>query len=187
VEDHRPTIVEVALATSAAPTYFAGLVTAQKERFIDGGVWANCPAVVGILEALAVLGRPLDTISVLSVGTTESPSHVPAMVAGGGVRAWLSRGRLLTLSLDAPTMAALAQARLLCRDRLVRINHATEPGRFDLADASQMAELEALGREEARHSTGLVARWFLYADAPAFVARTPAPRASPQAAQSALP
>jgi hypothetical protein len=57
--------------------------------------------------------------------------------------------------------AALAQARLLCRERFVRINRVAEPGRFDLGDASMIPELEALGREEARQTTRLIAGSFL--------------------------
>ena len=168
VEDHRQTLVEAALATSAAPTYFAGFVTERGERFLDGGVWANCPAVVGIHEAIAVLGCPLAGVSVLSVGTTEEPFHVPAAVGAGGLRGWLRGGRLLRLALDAPTTAALAQAKLLCRGQFLRINRVAEPGRFELADASLIPELEALGREEARHSTARVQAMFLQQPAPAF-------------------
>ncbi len=170
-EDHRRSLVEVALATSAAPTYFAGLVTAANERFIDGGVWANCPAVVGILEALMVLERPLDSIGVLSVGTTEAPFHVPPTATRGGLWSWLSKKSLPTLMLDAPAVAAVAQARLLCGERFMRINRVVEPGRFDLADAKQIPELEALGGEEARHTTAQVRSRFLYAETAPFAPR----------------
>ena len=39
-------VVDVALATSAAPTYFPAAL-AGDTFMIDGGVWANCPALVG--------------------------------------------------------------------------------------------------------------------------------------------
>lgn len=47
--------VDVALATSAAPTYFAAARFPQHEgaSYIDGGVWANCPVLVGLTEAVA--------------------------------------------------------------------------------------------------------------------------------------
>ena len=43
--------VDVALATSAAPTYFPAHTIPGRGTFIDGGLWANCPAMVGVVEA----------------------------------------------------------------------------------------------------------------------------------------
>jgi hypothetical protein len=45
---------DVALATSAAPTYFAAapFPTQRDGGYVDGGVWANCPALVRLDEAL---------------------------------------------------------------------------------------------------------------------------------------
>ncbi|WP_410511766.1 CBASS cGAMP-activated phospholipase [Paenibacillus sp. BR2-3] len=48
-------LTDVALATSAAPTYFpiAEMQTMKgTEQFIDGGVWANNPSLLGITEFL---------------------------------------------------------------------------------------------------------------------------------------
>lgn len=52
--DNNAKMVDIALATSAAPTYFpmAELPYYNNEQFIDGGVWANNPTLVGLLEAL---------------------------------------------------------------------------------------------------------------------------------------
>ena len=47
-------MVDVAMATSAAPPYFAA-AHVDGHRLIDGGVWANNPSVVGITEAVSML------------------------------------------------------------------------------------------------------------------------------------
>ena len=49
-------VVDVALATSAAPTYFSAAKT-PSGVMIDGGVWANCPVMVGIPKHLACSKR----------------------------------------------------------------------------------------------------------------------------------
>ena len=51
------TAVDVALATSAASTYFPAHTIPGRGTFIDGGLWANCPAMVGVVEALDFLGQ----------------------------------------------------------------------------------------------------------------------------------
>lgn len=77
----------VALATSAAPTYFDPLTASYKkidsdeeEDFsnkVDGGVFANNPALLGIIEAQKAFGKQLNEINVLSIGTgTQKYSDV---------------------------------------------------------------------------------------------------------------
>lgn len=54
-DDNHLRLVDVALATSAAPTYFpmVNFIYRNKDQqFIDGGVWANNPSMVGMIEAL---------------------------------------------------------------------------------------------------------------------------------------
>ena len=50
-QDDEKTFVEVALATSAAPTYFP-IQEIDNVQYIDGGVYANNPVMVGLIEAV---------------------------------------------------------------------------------------------------------------------------------------
>jgi len=67
-DDSHFRVWEVAAATSAAPTYFPTFLISSKGLFVDGGVWANNPALVGVIEAL-ILHQRLDDMCILSVGT----------------------------------------------------------------------------------------------------------------------
>ncbi|MHC1708569.1 MAG: CBASS cGAMP-activated phospholipase [Bacteroidales bacterium] len=49
--DKNIPLVEVALATSAAPTFFP-IHKYNNNLFIDGGIWANNPSQIGLLEAI---------------------------------------------------------------------------------------------------------------------------------------
>ncbi|GJM32929.1 MAG: hypothetical protein DHS20C18_19300 [Saprospiraceae bacterium] len=76
--DRKIKMVDVALATSAAPTYFpiAELnYPTIKGLFVDGGVWANNPTLCGVLEALDHFvgeGKEFDSYSVLSIAGISS-------------------------------------------------------------------------------------------------------------------
>ena len=142
--------VDVALATSAAPTYFdaAPFPTHQNASYVDGGVWANCPGMVGVTEAVSVLNVPLDQIDVLSIGCTTTPFNI-AERATSGIVQW--NAGLVELMFEGQMEAALAQAGLLLRGRVHRINFMAKAGEYSLDDArpKKIEQLISLGRGEA--------------------------------------
>jgi patatin-like phospholipase/acyl hydrolase len=70
-------LFEVALATSAAPTYFpiATMETFEGAQLIDGGMWANNPALLGIVEALKFyvgIDKEYERFKLLSIASIRS-------------------------------------------------------------------------------------------------------------------
>ena len=63
----------MALATSAAPTFFPAHTIPGRGTFIDGGLWANCPAMVGVVEALDFLGQAPEHVRMLSLSPISYP------------------------------------------------------------------------------------------------------------------
>jgi patatin-like phospholipase/acyl hydrolase len=61
-------LVDVALATSAAPTFFP-IHVLDGAQCVDGGLVANSPAYMGIHEALYFLDKNKEDIHLLSIGT----------------------------------------------------------------------------------------------------------------------
>jgi patatin-like phospholipase/acyl hydrolase len=164
--------VDVALATSAAPTYFAAsrFPVRQGSSFVDGGVWANNPVLASVLEATCFIGQTLDNIDVLSIGTTSAPFNI-ANNAGAGIIKW--NVGMIDLMFEAQVEAALVQAKLLLDGRVLRINVMTKPGEFTLDDASadRIDRLISLGHGEAVKKANLdaVKARFLREKAPPFV------------------
>jgi uncharacterized protein len=158
-QDYKDPAVNAALATSAAPTYFPAFRHESGLAFIDGGVWANTPVMVGIVEALAVMDKSVNDIELLSIGTTDSPFFVDEKQRSGGLVDWNSN--LIFVQMQAQSAGALAQARVLLRERFVRVNATTHPGRFSMDNASQISELKALGITEARHRENEISQRFL--------------------------
>jgi hypothetical protein len=62
---------KVGLATAAAPFYFQAAEVETGRPALDGGLWANNPAMVGVAEAL-FLKKSLRAVHLLSVGTGET-------------------------------------------------------------------------------------------------------------------
>jgi uncharacterized protein len=174
--DYLRPAVEVALATSAAPTYFPAFIGDDGLACIDGGIWSNCPAAVGVIEAIAVLGQDLNDIEVLSIGTTDSPYHVSEKRRRkGGALCWgLGSKDLIKLLMQAQAKASIAQAKVLLNvdehpERFLRIDEQTHPSRFDLDNASNIPDLRALGAEMARHQSSIIERRFLNEEVEPFI------------------
>lgn len=74
--DSKTKYVDIALATSAAPAYLP-IVTIDsydQKQFIDGGVYANNPTLVGVIEALRYFvgkGKKFQKLMVMSISSLE--------------------------------------------------------------------------------------------------------------------
>ncbi|MFC3873217.1 CBASS cGAMP-activated phospholipase [Neisseria musculi] len=85
--DWEQKIIDVALATSAAPTYFQRH-TIGKSEYIDGGLFANSPSLIGLHEAEIFFQQPIEYIKILSIGTMSAKKTVNPKRNQGGLWDW---------------------------------------------------------------------------------------------------
>ncbi|GAB2601390.1 hypothetical protein GCM10027034_38230 [Ramlibacter solisilvae] len=86
--DHTYRLVDVALATSAAPAYFPRH-TFNNNQYVDGGLFANAPGILANHEALTFFGRAQEDVWMLSVGTMSALFTVdPRGNREGGTLDW---------------------------------------------------------------------------------------------------
>jgi predicted acylesterase/phospholipase RssA len=108
--DRFESMVKVGLATSAAPTYFRPLEH-NGYTLVDGGVWANNPAMLAVIEALICFDIDRDQIDLLSIGCGEDPYVVSqAQMGAGGKLAWSD---VIFAAMRLQSLSAINQARLL--------------------------------------------------------------------------
>lgn len=94
-------MAEIALAASAAPTYFP-LYALNGSLYVDGALFANAPDLVGLHEAEYYLKVPAGQIRMLSIGTTTSSFSVPQRLGRNyGIMRWLKGARLFSTILAA--------------------------------------------------------------------------------------
>jgi patatin-like phospholipase/acyl hydrolase len=124
--DWRERAVDVAMATSAAPTYLPGF-RLSGTRLVDGGVWANNPAMIAVVEAAGTCAVPLETLRVFSLGTTSEVRHRGRGLDCGGILQW-SRDAVEVI-LHAQSISASNQVHhLLSPERLLRLDPAVPSG-----------------------------------------------------------
>jgi patatin-like phospholipase/acyl hydrolase len=159
--DYRERVVDVALATAAAPTYFPTHRSAAGLPLIDGGMWANNPTGLATIEAIGVLGWERTSLRILSLGCTEEPVDARAAVKyrlGWSYWAWKS----VEVFMAAQSSASLGTAAILVgHENILRICPVSGRGRFGLDKVSEIGSLRGLGEAEARKALPKLREMFL--------------------------
>lgn len=105
--DFKRKAVDACMATSAAPFYFPMAALPRSEAcghdvFVDGGLWANNPVLIALVEAL-LLAEEGQEVQIISVGTCNPPEGQSYSIdeCRRGALCWGFGSKALTLSLDA--------------------------------------------------------------------------------------
>ena len=147
---------KVAAATAAAPTYFAPVQLDEQDSHIDGGVWANNPALVGLIEAVSYYDRDLKEIALLSVGTTSATLRVENHSRGERMGAVAWGKRVLQLLQGSTSMASHKQVEvLLGPERYLRLDDELAR-QIKLDDVVGSLPLQERGQQCARQSSGAI-------------------------------
>jgi hypothetical protein len=153
-EDYRTDrfekMVTVALATTAAPTYLKPLEHGGY-ILVDGGVWANNPIMLGVVEALISFDLSRDQIEVLSIGCGDDPYVVSEdQINKGGYWHWRTA---IFAAMRLQSLSVTNQARLLLGPpKVVRIDPPQFTPAIALDDCARAAELLPSAAEAAIHS-----------------------------------
>jgi len=148
--DYKERMVDVALATAAAPTYLPTYRTTGGVPLIDGGLFANNPVGLAVVEAIGVLDWPRRELQVLSLGCGAEPLGVRlARSRNMGRLYWAPK--VVSVFMSAQSSSSLGTAQLLAgHENVVRINPLVAPGRFRIDRTAEMISLSGLGETQAR-------------------------------------
>lgn len=152
--DWRYKVVDVALATSAAPTFFE-LAELDGQRYADGGLYANAPDLLALHEAEHFFGIRTEAVRILSVGTTANMYSLSFESGRGlGIQGWMDDNRLfsVTISSQQQLVDQLMQHKL--KDRYFRLdaqpsNEQAKDLGLDVATEAARRTLMALGKKAA--------------------------------------
>ena len=149
---------DVALYTSAAPTYFPSV-----DGFIDGGVVANHPGMVALSQTQdrrsEIPDRPrVDEIRLLSIGAGRVLSHIKGPVHNWGLVQWAKP--LLNLMLDAVSGVPDFQCRQILGANYHRLNYTFPDGEgIELGEWKKRDRLVEIGRNDMRTELDATAGW----------------------------
>jgi patatin-like phospholipase/acyl hydrolase len=158
--DYKEKVVDVALATSAAPTYFPTYNSVSGTPLVDGGLWANNPMWLAVVEAIGVLDWPRDQLKVLSIGCTTEPLNIKlARRLPMGKAYWAFK--VTDLFMSAQSSASFGTAQLLAGHmNVTRISPSVANGKFGLDVIKEIESLKGLGDSEARKALPNISSFF---------------------------
>jgi uncharacterized protein len=156
--DNSTSLVDVALATSAAPTYFplCEIPAYNDKQFIDGGVWANNPALVGIIEALTYFvgkNKEFTSIEILSVSSLNNTGGKP--VGLKRQRSFLNwRNDLFDTSLIGQSHFTDYFMTKLCEMNDIKIRYTRIPSEQISAEQQHLVKLDCADRKAIQFIKG---------------------------------
>jgi uncharacterized protein len=133
--DAHEKVVDVAMRTSAAPSYFP-----IYQGYIDGGMVAGNPSMAALAQALEPTtgGQTLADITLLSLGTGRNNQYLPAQSNDWGWVQWAPH--IINIVLDGTSGIADYECRQLLGSRYHRLNPYL-PERIDLDDVTKIHRL----------------------------------------------
>jgi len=150
--DGESLVVDVAMCTSAAPTYFPSYGV-----YVDGGVIANNPSMAAIAQALdgrnqANERATLNEIKLLSLGTGASMQYVGGIDHDWGDAQWIKP--ILNVMMDGSVGVADFQCQQLLGNRYCRVEPIFPAGKsFPMDDVSKIVDLMDLAQSYDLTST----------------------------------
>jgi uncharacterized protein len=148
---------EIAIAATAAPTYFP-LANLRDQLYVDAGIFANSPGMFALHEASHYCKIPATDIHVLSLGTNVAAArHTSRERCSLGALGWLKGGRLYTTMSSAQRELSNNILHHVLDDRYHRIEGTPDPTgdallQFDnasLAASKRLTELAERAWSEA--------------------------------------
>jgi uncharacterized protein len=193
--DHKYKIVDVLLATAAAPTYFPAAVLESEagSAYVDGGLWANNPSVVALVESMMIAERcnrseidpifSIETTFVLSVGTGKPAVSTNPPGTKAGIFWWMAN-KLLDLSSLAQSKGVDFQAQHILGDRHRRVEFDLAGPEWTMDNASLVGSMVHIGRQRAIAEVERLRAHFFTENAPPFVPYESTPPPEKPAASS---
>ncbi len=158
--DYKELAIDAAMATAAAPTFLKPHVTESAIELVDGGVWANNPIGVAVIEAVGMLGWPANQLKILSIGTINEPAKLPRLRGKLPMAAAVSRLFMAGQSHSALGTAKIVTGDVHERKAIWRIDQIAPEGRYTLDNAGRISEMRDRGFTEAREQLPELRRHF---------------------------
>ena len=158
-KDAAESMMKVAVATAAAPTFFRPFEDGGY-TFVDGGLFANNPIMVALADVLSCFSVPRERLRILSIGCGTGNFMVDRKRMRGGAIAWR---KVIQAAMQLQSLDACGQAGLLIgAEHILRIQPHVVGEAIELDDWKRAVRELVPAAENATDELGeTVAKMFL--------------------------
>ena len=147
VRDSNVLLSDAILSSCAAPTFFDP-VSVGDLLIADGGLWANNPSIIALMEAVSKFKKPVEDVHILSIGTGRTINLYSQSRNWGFLTGW-RRQKLISYVLRLQSQASENMARLFLPGGYLRLD--PEIDDWDLDDVDHLDDLKALATRDFTH------------------------------------
>lgn len=170
--DNNFKLVDVCLATSAAPMVFPLAVVEDPDDkdthhvFVDGGLWANNPILVGLTEAFTMTNETRQPIEIVSLGNCSPPEGevISKDNVNWGLAQWRVGINSLSMALDSQAagynfIAKMLVSSLSRKCSIYRLPISSPPPQagslmLDCAEPTAIRAMTTLGKQDGNFCYG---------------------------------
>lgn len=156
--DRNVKIYDVLLATTAAPVYFSPYKMAGGV-YMDGGVGANNPSLIALVEGVTRCGWDKDDIRMLNIGSVTGGKNTSGKEKMG-LKDFLT---IQQCFMNAESQYASNICNLIIGSHYIRIDEITKPGEvaIDKVNEESLSKLKDLGIDSAKKNYDVIKNIFL--------------------------
>lgn len=163
VRDKKVYIRDAVLASCSAPTFFDPH-TVDKYLLSDGGLWANNPSLMCVIDAIYRLKIDLKNIKVFSLGTgisntfySQKETFLRKRLGWGFITKW-GRKKFIEMLLNLQSETAQNMSNLLLQKNLFRINFESDQ-KLSLDDVSMQNDWVAKADRYFTHNSQTIKKF----------------------------
>lgn len=155
--DRNKKIYDVLLATTAAPVYFSPHKM-EGGVYMDGGVGANNPSLIALIEGMTRCGWNRDDIMILNIGSVTSGKNT----SGKEKMGLLNFLTVQQCFMNAESQYASNICNLIIGSQYIRIEETAKSGEvaLDKVDEESLGKLRDLGIESAKENYDMIKNSF---------------------------
>ncbi len=162
-KDYEEFCWQVAMATSSPPIFASSFLNDKGFNLVDGGIWANNPALIGVIEAIYKLGNHPQNIQLLSIGTgklKKSFSNRKALKWGFFQWLLISKGALFKLFMNSQSQFVNNVLRYYNLNHYERIDFNLDRD-YALDDYKHVSKFKTIGIQKAQEMGKRIKEVFL--------------------------